>query len=115
MNINEELYYPLAKDEFDIQDVCGIFQKLISEYNRIIKNNDIDESDLSFAVRKIIIYVKGQTNLNEISQAMLILLLALEKREKVRTAWVYFATVSFNSGDLEICRELVISEIKNHL
>lgn len=112
MNDKEELYYPFAKDQFDIRDVCGIFRKLISEYNRIIKDNDIDESDLSFAVRKIIIYVKEQTNLNEISQAMVILLLALEKREKVRTAWVYFASVSFNSGDLEICRELVISEIK---
>lgn len=113
MNNSEELFYPFDKGKFAKRDVCGIFKKLIDEYNIISKDKQFNESELSIVVRKIIIYVKGKTTLlNEISQIMLILLLALEKKEDVRTAWVYFAGVSFNYGDLEICRELVISEIK---
>lgn len=111
MNNKEELYYQFDKDEFRIRDVCGLFQKLISEYNeRIIKNN-VNEDDLrflTFVVRKIVIYVKEQTNLNEISQVMVILLLVFEKKINSRTVWTDFANIAFRCGDLEVCREFVL-------
>lgn len=112
MNNIEELYYPFNKGKFDIWDVCGKFQKLIDEYNRVIKDNDINETKIMSKILDIIIYVIIRKDLNEISQAMVTLLLALEKRNNSRTVWSYCASIAFNCGDLEICRELVIFAIK---
>lgn len=112
MNNNEELYYPLAEGKFAKRDVCGIFKKLISEYNTIIKEKVENEREIMGAVIRLIIYAEGGINPNETLQSMVLLLLALEEKKNSRIVWVYCADAAFNSGDLEICRELVIFAIK---
>lgn len=111
MNNNEELYYPIAKDEFLIRNVLGVFQKLIDEYNITIKDGNLNESKIVSAAQNIFMCTEG-IKLNEISQVLVILLLALEKRNNSRAVWLYGASVPFNCGDLEICRELVIFALK---
>lgn len=111
MNGNEQLYYSLAEGKFSKREICNIFQELMDEYNKIFEKKEINESDLEFAVRNLIIYAEGGTHPNEIFQAMLVLLLTLEKRVNSRTVWVYCADAAFHCGDLEICRELVIFAI----
>lgn len=112
MNSNEELYYPLDQGGFAKSNVCNIFQKLIGKYNRCFEETEINENKIRGAVEDIIIYAKGGTRPKEFGQAMVILLLAFEKKSNSRAVWLDNANIAFNCGDFEICRELVIFAIK---
>lgn len=111
MNSNEKLYYPLERGEFVKKTFCNTYQKLINKYNRIFEEKKVDEDRLIHAVEDIIVYATTATFPNEFIQAMVLLLLTIEKKSNSRTVWLYGADVAFNCGDLEICRELVIFAI----
>lgn len=108
----EELYYPLDRGEFVKRTFCNTYQKLINKYNKIFEENKVDEDRLIHAVEDIIIYATTATFPNEFTQAMVLLLLTLEKKSNSRAVWLYSAEVAFNCGDLEICRELVLFAIE---
>ena len=111
MNDNEELYYPTDRGEFVKRTFCNTYQELMNEYNSISEEK-VDKDGPIHAVEDIIIYATTATFPNEFTQAMVLLLLALEKKSNSRVVWLYSAEVAFNCGDLEICRELVLFAIE---
>ena len=112
MNNDEELYYPLDQGGFAKSNVYNIFQKLIGKYNRCFEEEERNENKIRSAIEDIIIYAKGGTRPKEFVQAMVILLLAFEKKSNSRAVWLDSANIAFHCGDLEICRELVLFAIE---
>ncbi len=112
MEEDTKLYILLEKEgDFLMKDICNRIQELVDKYNSYSQMEN-GEKDAISAVQDIVLSCIGEYRPIEYARVMMILLLALEKRNNSRFVWLSGSRIYFNSNDLEICRELVIHSIK---
>ncbi len=106
----EELFIPLEKDDFMTADIRKNIETEVDKYNAMQGTESHDKMNIEvFTIANI---SRGLYMPNEFARAMGILLFARVGREATRMPWRAISYDAFESGDLEICRELVIRSIK---
>lgn len=100
----------MANGFFRFTNIREMTEEGVDEYNAIqskMPYDDVNDEVFSFANNS-----RGLYRPNEFARALGILLFAREGRANSRLVWGLSAYDAFESGDLEICRELVIRDIK---
>lgn len=112
MSDSKELYYALGEDEFALASLSDCLQKAIEKYEKLANEKEVNMKKLRAAVTFLIKNSADEWGPNEFAQAMIILLLAIEKRDNSRYTWLACSKVAYSQKDLEICREFVIKAIE---
>lgn len=110
----ENIYYLRDDGKLGRTDKRAIYEQFIDKYNICISEGEADGYGIDYAIQNIIINFASDEKYtsNEFIQTMVILMFVEEGRDNSRWIWGQNAHVSFRHGDLEICRESVILDIK---
>lgn len=106
--MTEKLYYPVDNtDKFVLADQLSPMQEIVDEYNGLMQDNESNMIALKTIIYKMLRYASGSSDLYEFALVMIILKLALVKRNFNAGEWLDGARIAYKMGELEICRELL--------
>lgn len=111
MSDKEKKYYHTGALEFESISIWNRFQIIADRYNACLGNGGRIE-ELGEIVKELVIFSSDKGRTTEFAHAMMILWLALEKRNITEVMWAESAQIAYNSVDNEVCRELVLRIIE---
>lgn len=111
MSDKEKKYYHIGALEFESISIWNRFQIIVDRYNDCLKN-DGKNDELCEIVKELVTFSSDRERTIEFAHVMMILWLALEKRNITEVMWAESAQIAYNSVDNEICRELLIRIIE---
>lgn len=108
-----KLFYPVNNtDKFVVANRLVRIQGRMDEYNRLIKEANPDMIAVRTEVYQMMSFTQDEDGPREFSMSMRILGLALKKREFNGGEWLEGAEIAYNSGEIEICRELLYDSVE---